>query len=293
MAGETHEVTIVNGKKKKKKKKAKKATKKKAKKKNPPAKKGTTVAKKKKKKKKGKKRKKNPSRAGRFFGGGMRVNIRDDIAYGFQRLLGKAIAAYAVGQWGDKPTANPSGGNSPTTGMKWSWKNYFIAVLAGYVGGELVGRTFRAVDGQKVYDGAVDLAMTKAFWSEIVHRIPGGAKYLGHRPMGQMPAAAPGKIYTDNDGNRWISQNGQWVAMMGHERGGGPMGQLEAATALDGDDYGDLETATALDGMDGLETQRALDGYGHLMDPDSPKSAAAQGAYMRRGSPDPFQAAYL
>ncbi len=114
--------------------------------------------------------------------------------------------------------------------------------------------------------------------------------------MGQMPAGSSGEIYTDKQGNVWQFRNGNWVAMMGvDQRGGGGMGQLEQATALDGDDYGDLETATALDGapMGQLSESRPYDGYGHLMDPDSPTAAASSGSYMRRGSPDPFQAAYL
>lgn len=221
----------------------------------------------------------------------MRVDFRDDLKWGLHRLAGKAIAAWAVMRWGDKPAANP-GGPSPTSGDRWSLKNVIIALVSAYIGGE-IGARFLRINGQQVYNGGVDLALTKVFWSEIVGRIPGGRAALGRHQrerMGQLPAGSEGDIMQDDTGTQWIHKEGRWQSMMG----------LEQARAVDG--YGELETARALDGD--LETARALDGYtqrmlqegrmGHYMDPGATSpGASAEGAYLRRGSADAFHAAYL
>ena len=213
------------------------------------------------------------------------------------------ISAFAVRRWGDPEGAQPSGVASPTTGARWTLKNLFIAWLAGAVGGELVARFFSREGGQHVYDGSVDLALTKAFWSEVIHRIggPGGAAMFGQADdqMAVLASQADeGDIIDDGQGNRWLLQGGQWVSMQGHDEYGDVLAE---ATPLDGYQQrmlqegaydGVLETATPLDDWDdGIPTYETE--MGHLMDPAAPGAASAVGTYTRRGSPDPFHASYM
>jgi hypothetical protein len=216
----------------------------------------------------------------------LKIDLRDDLGNSLWRLGGKLAVAFAVKRWGDPAELNPGSGiMSETTGARWGFKNLLIGWLASVVTGELGGRFFGAARGQSMYDGGVDMLTTKAFWSEIVHRIggPGGAAMFGQdQDMAVLAQqASEGDTIDDGRGNRWQLQNGQWVAMMGDD-----MGQ----DALDEAMYGDLETATPLDA---LQEATALDGMGHLMDPGAPEASRMQGRYERRGSEDPYHAVYL
>lgn len=229
-------------------------------------------------------RRRSPARRRNPIGGGIRIDLKDDLRYGLWRLGGKLLVAFAVRRFGDPEVAQPSGVGSPTTGARWTLKNLVIGWVAAAVGGEIAARMFKTVDGgQNIYNGGVDLLLTKAFWSEIVHRLggAGGAAMFGQDESGDAAVlasqAGEGDILDDGQGNRYLLQGGQWTPMMG-----------DMGDALDEAMYEGLEAATPLDS---LQEQTALDGYGHLM--DSGPAAIAQGSYDRRGSPDPFQATFM
>jgi len=227
-------------------------------------------------------RRRNPT-----FGGMLKIDLRDDLGNALWKLGGKLAVAFAVRRWGDPGETNPGSGiMSETTGARWGFKNLLIGWLAGVVTGELGARFFGPERGQAIYDGGVDMIVTKAFWSEIVHRIggTGGAAMFGQdQDMAVLAQqAGEGDIMDDGQGNRWLLKGGRWVAMMGDE----DMGQ----DALDEAMYGELEAATPLDA---LQEATALDGMGHLMDPGAPAASRMQGRYDRRGSEDPYHATYL
>lgn len=223
------------------------------------------------------------------MGGMIRIDLRDDIKWALFRMGGKMVSAWAVRRFGDPEESQPSGLASPTTGSRWTLKNLFIGWLAGAIGGEVVARFFNHEGGQQVYDGSVDMVVTKAWWSEIIHRVggAGGAAMFGNTDMDALAQqGSEGDVLDDGQGNRWLMQGGQWVAMMGPLEDAlysdDVAGVLEAATPLDGE----LVAETPLDGL-GRHT------YGHLMDPDTTRASAQAGQYNRRGSPDPFQAAFM
>lgn len=295
-----HEITIVNpkpGKKPKKKRSAKKVPRKKPTKRRKPTTKRRRTARRRKRNPRATPvpRARNPRRRRRApgrrrnptFGGMLKIDLRDDLAYSLWRMGGKLAVAFAVRRWGDAGEANPTTGvASATTGERWGFKNLLIGWLASAVTGELGARFFGADRGQKIYDGGVDLLTTKMFWSEIVHRLggSGGAAMFGATDDMNALAqqAGEGDVMDDGEGNRWLLQNGQWVAMQGEGMG----------DELDDELYSGLETATPLDA---LQEATDLDGgdLGHLMDPGAPSASLAAGRYSRRGSQDPYHASYL
>jgi hypothetical protein len=197
------------------------------------------------------------------------------------RMLGKMAGAFAVRKWGDPEGAVPS---TATMGGRWSIRNHILNLVAGYAAGTLLGKMGRG-HGQEVYDGAVDLSLSKAFWHEVIQAIPGGAGYFGSTEVQQLLGRAQaGDTIDDGRGNRYVVQVGadgskQMVPMMG----------LQAATALDG-----LQAARPIDGIqvarpiDGWQTRQRT-GMGHLtVDPSNDDAA-----YMRRGTSDPYLAAYM
>lgn len=205
----------------------------------------------------------NPSFMGLNFGiGGVLSNAA-------LRLLGKVIGAAAVRTIGTAEENQISGGNSPTTGMRWSFWNHFVCVGAGLLAGGLLGR-WRAGAGQHIFEGALDLSLQKMFWSEMVHRTEAGPKWLG--------AADEGDVLEDSrTGKTWIRQGGKWVAMLG----------LQEKTALDG-----LEYATAL-GRAPRRHGRRREPMGHLLPSDYTNSDADYtGRYTNSASSDPYSAAY-
>lgn len=223
--------------------------------------------------KKRRRARRNPTRAG---GGLLRgVNLRDDLRYALWRMGGKLVAAWAVQRFGDPPEANP-GGPSPTQGDRWTLKNMAIAWLAGLIGSQIAVRVVGREQAQRVYDGALDLALTKALWTEVVGRVPYGRAMFGQtngQPMLAQPAAgAPdGDILDDGSGNRWIAQGGKWVAMQGVIED--PIGRLQAESRL-----GALQAENRL---------------GHVMTPDQAGTPADDfGRRTWRGSADPYAAAY-
>jgi hypothetical protein len=198
------------------------------------------------------------------------------------RLLGKAAAAWAVRKWGDPEGAVAS---TATMGGRWTIRNHFFGLAAGYVAGRLIGLIGRG-SPQQVYDGAVDLSLSKAFWHEIIQAIPGGATYFGSTEVQQLLARAnAGDTIDDGRGNRYVVQVGpdgskQMMPMMG----------LQSATALDG-----IQAARPIDGIqtarpiDGWQTRQRM-GMGHLTTDGTNNE---QAAYMRRGTSDPYLAAFM
>ena len=223
--------------------------------------------------------------------GGMVVDLAHPFRGGAAlfRLLGKMAGAFMVRKWGDPEAAAAS---TATMGGRWTIKNHLLNLLGGWVLGEVVGRVMSKERGQLCYDGAVDLSASKALWHELIQAIPGGATYFGRRPMGAIPQqfldqAQPGDIIDDGAGNRLLVQAAadgtkRFVPMMG----------LQAARPLDG-----LQEARPLDGLQGYQ-QRLLQertrggsmGHYGVMADDEMRDDAA---YTRRGTDDPYLAAYL
>jgi hypothetical protein len=222
-----------------------------------------------------------------------------NLAHPFQgggilfRLIGKMAGAFAVRKWGDPEGSVAS---TATMGGRWSIKNHLLNMLGGWAIGEIVGRVSTRERGQLCYDGAADLSASKAFWHELVQAVPGGATHFGRVSMGAIPpaiaaAAEPGDILDDGSGNRFMVQADQagqkrFVPMMGHQH----MHGLEAARPLDG-----LQAARPLDGyQQRLLQQRLRSGgeMGHFSE-FSDESMAEEAAYIRRGTNDPYLAAYL
>lgn len=203
----------------------------------------------------------NPSILGLNFSIG---KVAGDAAL---RMLGKVVGAWAVRMIGTTETNQIDGGVSPTTGLRWGFWNHFVCIGAGILAGGVLANVLkgRPAVAEKVFEGAVDLSMTKAFWSEIVQRVPGGPKYLG--------AADEGDVKEFSDGRTYIRQGGKWVSMMG----------LEDKTALDG-----LEYATSLGRR--RERRRSM---GHLLPPEYRNTDTdITGNYTGTASADPYRAAY-
>lgn len=204
----------------------------------------------------------NPSILGLNFSIG---KVAGDAAL---RMLGKVVGAWAVRMIGTTETNQIDGGVSPTTGLRWGFWNHFVCIGAGILAGGVLANVLkgRPQVAEKVFEGAVDLSATKAFWSEIVQRVPGGPKYLG--------AADEGDVKEFADGRTYIRQGGKWVSMMG---------QLEDKTALDG-----LEYATSLGRR--RERRRSM---GHLLPPEFRNTDTDNaGRYGGTAAADPYAAAY-
>jgi hypothetical protein len=161
-------------------------------------------------------RQRNPTLGGLSFG------WSDALQSAVGRLLGKAAAAWAVRSFGNTEENQISGGASPTTGLRWSFLNHVICLATGAAAAAIIGKKAPRL-AARMFEGAVDLSVTKAFWSEIVHRTTAGPKYLG---------ATEGQVYEDGRGGTFVRQGGQWVPMMG--RG---MGALEQEVSMDGLEY--------------------------------------------------------
>lgn len=174
-------------------------------------------------------RQRNPTLGGLSFG------WSEALQGAVGRLLGKAAAAWVVRSWGNTEENQISGGVSPTTGMRWSFLNHVLCIGTGVVAGVFLGKKAPKL-AANMFAGAVDLSMTKAFWSEIVHRTTSGPKYLG---------ATDGQVYEDGKGGTFIRQGGQWVPMMA----------LEQARSMDG-----LEYANSLGRRPAHYTRRRMSG---------------------------------
>lgn len=207
------------------------------------------------------------------------------------RVAGKIVSVWTVKRWGD-PLADP---NSPTTGGAWTFKNYLIALAAGYFGGELAARMINKKTGNDFYQGSADFIATKLTWSEIVMRwgwsagqlgggYPafGGSAYpsFGTADVQQLMASGrPGDMIDDGQGNRILMQpDGRWISMMGADMGSaiveaGPLGDVVEAGPL-----GNVVEAGPL---------------GHMMSQSASRADDELGSYTFRGSKDPYRAAFM
>jgi hypothetical protein len=139
------------------------------------------------------------------------------------RLAGKLAVAFVVKKlsyegstWG--------GQTSELAGAAWSWKQYAAAVGVAMYGGKLLGRFVNATE---FAEGAWDLILTKAIWTDGIARSQFAVEQFGDG----MVQVAPGT------GQSWINQGGQYVNLQG--------GTLVDASSLDG---GTLVEASSLDG---------------------------------------------
>lgn len=122
-----------------------------------------------------------------------------------------------------------------------------------------------------VWQGSVDLVISKLMYTEVLARWPWAQWALG---------AMPGNVVQDPAGTYWLNRGGTYQSMMGYEGSGGDMyGQLVSADPLDG--YGQLVSADPLDG-----------GLGHYLPGSTPAYEAKKAGWQGTGSKNPYQAAY-
>ena len=211
------------------------------------------------------------------------------------RIAGKVISVWSVKRWGDALSTPTSG----QTGGAWTFKNYLIALAAGYFAGEVGARVLSKTTGQNMYNGAAEFIATKITWSEVVMRwgwtqtqlggVSDGYPAFGGASDGYpafgggdelaalMAQGQPGDMIDDGDGNRYLNQGGRWIAMMGADMGSiveaGPLGDIVEAGPL-----GALVEAGPL---------------GHMMSQSASRGDERQGAYTFRGSKDPYRSSFM
>ncbi len=226
--------------------------------------------------------------------------------YGPQQMLwyglGHLAQAFAVRRFGDAWGKGVMGKNaaSPYAGQGWSFKNYLIAVITGYVGAKAIERTkWGKVAAEQVWRSAVDNVIIRMMWTEVLGRSKWAQDTFGQSDAEQMAALrqmngygnlvpagalgayhaanpgygatdASGSVYDDGQGGRFVmNDQGQWVAMQGTG-------------------YGNLVPAGAL-GSD-YET---IAGMGALLDVDvADKAFDMQSRLMNQGATDPYVAVY-
>lgn len=198
-------------------------------------------------------RRRNPSSAG----GGLVASVKREVRSFIPSLAGKLWVAFWVRRMG------AAGGlfdatvrQSPTMGGSWGWQQYMVGVIALYIGKNILGKW---VNGSEFFRGGMDLMLTKAVWTEGIARMPTAQQWFGQ---------AEGDITRTPDGQSWLMQGGQWVAMQG----------LVEADALDG-----LVEADALDGT----------GYGQLLPENVSNRFSTRAAYADMGSKNPYYANYM
>src|SRR5574342_687714 len=223
-------------------------------------------------------RAKNPSRARRYaraaFGG-----IGSDFRHAMPRFVGKLLVAWAVRRWG----ATFGGGGlfnqphtSETAGGSWTLGQYILAYIAATQGARIVHRFLPMFPEASLREGGLDLLFTKLFWTEGIARMPWAVQQFGNT-SGAYTYGAEGDVVQSADGQLWMKQGGQLVAMQGSHGG-----QLVTASPLDGQ----LVTASPLDGSGSY-------GYGHALSPDTDPSFAIRATYTRTGSKSAYAAPYL
>jgi hypothetical protein len=192
-----------------------------------------------------------------------------DLRDAWPRFLGKLWVAWAVRRWG----AQFGGGGlfgtpqtSPTAGESWTLGQYFIGYLALTVGSNFFGRW---VSPAQFRQGGIDLLFTKLAWTEGIARSQWAQTQFGAATYGQ----AEGDVQQTPDGQTWLQQGGQWVALQG---------QLVQSSPLDGA----LVSASPLDGAGSY-------GMGHQLTPETDPALAIAAHYQRTGARSPYAAPYL
>lgn len=231
--------------------------------------------------------------------GGFALNPMGPTTGMLARLAGKIVTVWCVRRWGNiTDYKSKDAVFSQSTGQAWSFKGYFVAWLASYLGGEIVARAVGQKAGEDFYQGGIDLTATKLMWSELVQRWEPAREALGRTGGGYSAqlsqlamGATEGDILDDGGGNRWLLQNGRWVSM----QGAGAMGRLVEADYLgqeeaEGDGYEDEDESEGA----GMGRLVEADYLGHMMPPGATtQEESYQAQYQRRGSSDPYHAAYL
>jgi len=218
-------------------------------------------------------RRKNPGRIAtraRSFGGGLLGigTLGSDMRAAWPALLGKLWVSWAVrrwaGQFGTGGLFTPK--SSPTMGESWTMGQYVIGYLALSLGSRFFGRFVPQAEFRR---GGISLLFDKLVWTEGLSRSTWAQQQFG----GDTYGAAEGDVQRTEDGQVWLQQGGQWVAMQG---------QLVSASPLDGQ----LVEASQLDGAGSY-------GYGHAMDPNTETALAIRSNYSRTGSTNKYAAPYL
>ncbi len=225
-------------------------------------------------------RRKNPGTFGKLFSSSGAFSLGDSLKEAIPAVAGTIFAAAMArnfGQdWGpglfsqDKLV-------SPYAGEGWSFRNYAIGIIAGNIGGRIVGGMWGEKAGAAFWKGALNSILTKLVYTEMISRWSTAQKYLGSYSDGWVG------VYDDGSGNRYLMNDDYSVqpAMMGYQRralgdslvNAGPMGDgLVAATP-----------------MGGMRRRRAA--MGHAIVDNNP-TARRHARNVHSGFVNPFHAAY-
>jgi len=219
-------------------------------------------------------RRRNPGAIRRYGGSALGLgSIGSDFRDAIPRFLGKLWVAWAVRRWGAQFGTGGMFGQahvSPTAGESWTFGQYALGYIAANFGARMFARMLH-IDAAKFRQGGLDLVFTKLFWTEGIARSQWaqtqfGTPHYGHQMLGQ----AEGDVREGPNGQLWMMQNGQWIALQGAHGG-----QLVTASKLDGQ----LVAASRLDGVGS---------YGHALPQDTPSDFATMAAYSRTGSANPY-----
>lgn len=152
------------------------------------------------------------------------MGITSQIKKFFPRFIGKLAVAYGVKRFSGG--SSWGGGTSELAGGAWGWQQYATAVIIAMWGPKLLGRF---VPAGEFSEGAWDLILTKAIWTEGIARSDWAKEQFG----------VTGDVqYNQATGQMMIDQGGKYVNMQG--------GQLVQAGPLDG--FGALEDGPSLSG---------------------------------------------
>ena len=224
-------------------------------------------------------RRKNPGTLGKLFSSSGGFSLGESLKEAIPAVAGTIFAAAMARNFGTDWGPGLLGNDklvSPYAGEGWSFRNYAIGLLAGNIGGRIVGGMWGQKAGEAFWKGALHSILTKLVYTEMISRWGTAQKYLGSYSDGWVG------VYDDGNGNRYLMNDDYAVqpAMMGvHRRalgdglvGAGPMGDgLVAATP-----------------MGRLGRRRPM---GHAIVGDNP-TARRHARNVHSGFVNPFHAAY-
>ncbi len=193
-----------------------------------------------------------------------KLNVREGFDGVLWRAVGMMIATFVVQRWG-VPATQPMG-QTPQSGQVWSARNYFIALLGGYISAEMIAKFHNVNDAKQVWRGVCDLVVFKLIWGQLFAR-----NAYTQWAFGGMA----NNIQTDASGTVWLMQpDGSAVSMQGY------MGAPQEATSL-----GAVVEESSL----GAVVEESSLGF---YDPDVPEDVAVWNAYNDSGGDDRYSAAY-
>lgn len=193
--------------------------------------------------------------------------------------MGKLFVSFCVQRWGRGGGLFSSGARTSVfAGQSWTFRNYVVALAAGYFGAKALskfgwGRAY----AKDFWTGAFTAITSKLLWTEGFARSP-----LLQTAFGRYP----NNVAVDPSGTTWIQRDGAWQSMMGGQLVDASSldGQLVDASSLDGGNFGQLVEADYMDGR--------FRGYGHALPNATPEAEVRAAMYRGDGFTNPYQSSY-